>query len=221
MRIGAFEGKDSKNNRLILEVLALNGSLIKWGIFREIKKQTSITWPTVSRRVDDLKKRGYIEVTGKKKIRIKVVKGERSTPTYWLTWKGLIASLTSEKVRSGFSKVLQNIPGKLWTFMIEEFKKEEINNIAKIVFEEIRKIPLDLESISEPELSHIVVPTFFKIPESYWRRLERRPDFLKWAHEAFLDWEKMERKRIMRFEAAKQRIEKLMEKTGKGKSMKG
>jgi DNA-binding Lrp family transcriptional regulator len=225
MRIRAFEGKDAKNNGLILEVLALNGSLIKWGILREMKTQTEISWPTVSRRVDDLKKRGYITETGKKKIRVKVTKSEKPSPTYGLTWKGLIAVLTNEKVYGKVLTVLQNnpklkLPDVFWA-MIKDFKEKEITNMVKVMVKEIRMIPLDLESTNISEInSYMFQALLFRvvpqIPEDYWDRLQRNPEFLKYLYGKLLEYEKMVRKSLKDIEPAKQRVEELMEKAGKG-----
>jgi len=221
MHIGAFEGKDSENNRLILEALALSGPSIKWGIYKVVKEKT--TWPTVSRRVDDLKERGYIEVTGKKKI--KVAKREGYTPAYWLTLKGLIAALTIEKVRREPSRVLQNLPGRVWAFVVKELKKGEINDVAQKINEEIRKIQLDLEPASELEILSIsptLLEALNQFPESYWRRLERNPDFLRYMYDIYLNWEELQRKifetqrkRLKRIEARIQRLKNLMKKTAK------
>lgn len=215
MHIGAFEGKDSENNRLILEALALNGPSIKWGIYKVVKEQT--TYPTVSRRVDDLKKRGYIEVTGKKKI--KVAKREKYTPAYWLTLKGLIAALTIEKVRREPSRVLHYLLGQFWTFVIKELKEEEINNLVQMFIKKIRTLPFDLESVSELEIKRDIFPTLldvlFQVPESYWRRLERNPEFLRYAYEAHLKMKEMQRKRLEIIEARIQRLKNLMKKTAK------
>ena len=67
MYIKAFEGRDSKTNKKIIKAIAFNNHSIKWDIHKAVKE---VSWATISRRVDDLKERGYITETGKRRITV-------------------------------------------------------------------------------------------------------------------------------------------------------
>jgi len=108
MHIGAFEGKDEKNNKSILKALAFNGSLVKYDVFKLVKEQAKIAWSTISRRIDDLKERGYLIETGTRMITV----GRRmdDSPIYGLTWKGFIAILIDDEVRNNIIAVVEKNP---------------------------------------------------------------------------------------------------------------
>jgi len=183
MHIGALAGKDSENNRLIIEVLALNGPFIKWGIFKEVKNRTKITWSTVSRRVDDLKQRGYVIETGRKKVR--VGRREEDSPTYGLTFKGFITSLREGKVQDSVLVLQKNpqielpIPREWFSEIVKqmELSDSEINSLTERLVQAIKLCPLDLESSDEGEILWCMFPAlgkarFFEvIPGERWNKL--------------------------------------------------
>lgn len=218
MHIGAFRGKDSENNRVILEALALNGSLIKWDIYKAVKKETRITWSTVSRRVDDLKERGYVMETGKRKIRV----GRRveDSPLYGLMWKGLIASLTSDQVRNNIINVLEKNPqidrsiNQLLPVAREIFAVDEIRYMTQKLFEAIRVVPLELESANEKEMILYTIPALdkvgFTIPEIDLSKLEQKPEFLKFLYKTLEVMEKCWEAILQVTRSRKHEIEKLL-----------
>lgn len=227
MDIGAFNGKDSKNNRIILETLALNGSLIKWEILKKVtEKGRRITWATVSRRVDDLKERGYIKETGKR--RISVAKREQDTPTYGLTWKGLIASLISKDIRNNIIKALDNIQAiennplnpldKAWSIVKRIYTEDEIRDMTKNFFEAINIMPLELEFANEMEFMFYLFPalinTDFTIPKKDLNELKQYPDFLGWLYNACVAQEEEMTKTLEAFRNLKLEIRKILESGG-------
>lgn len=63
MTQSVFTGKDAKNNKLLLKILALNGPLHKFEIRKRIQNgQVKIPYPTVSRRIDDLLRKKYLKM---------------------------------------------------------------------------------------------------------------------------------------------------------------
>jgi len=193
MHIGAFKGKDAKNNRLIIEALALNGSFVKYDIYKIVKKQRKIAWSTVSRRVDALRKAGYIKVTGTR--RTVVGNREEDSPTYGITWRGLIASVEKSEVRGDMLTVLQKnphleLPEPFLTIIGKLFTEEEINEMALKLAEAILILPLDLESLKdEKEVLWHVMPLLnqvgFKVPEKKWN-----PELIQMISSYILDYEK-------------------------------
>lgn len=150
MHIGALIGKDAKNNRLVIETLALNKPLIKWDVYKLIKQENKISWSTVSRRIDDLKDRGYLIETGTRKINFG--KGIQDSPTYGLTWKGLLASIHINKIKQNILQVYNvnqhlKIPIQFWIGLEETYTDEAINEMASIVADAIQRSPVELESI--------------------------------------------------------------------------
>ena len=99
LKIPALKGKGADNNRKILEIIALGGPLLKYGI----NKRMGGIYSTVSRRVDDLFEHGYIIKAGTRTT----TRGRQSEETtYGLSWKGLIASLAVSTVRINLLQVL-------------------------------------------------------------------------------------------------------------------
>lgn len=175
-KIGAFRGRDARNNKLVLETLALDGPLIKYDIFKTLKSKGVKHYPTISRRVDDLKERGYLAVAGKRLI--KVGKRSEESPTYALTWRGFIASLVIESVIRDIPSVLENnsllkfplppeVPREMVISVLKElFTPREIGIIAHaILVGFLKALPEDLESISEGEYIMHMLPAFARAPE--------------------------------------------------------
>jgi len=175
-KIGALRGRDEGNNRLVLETLALTGPLIKYDIFKALKPRGVRHYPTLSRRVDNLKERGYIAVTGKRPI--KVGKKSDESPTYGLTWRGFIASLVIESVIENPIDVveknpllkfdlLHKIPKKTVVDVLRElFTSREIGIIARAVLVGfLRALPRDIESIKQENYIAYLVPGLAEVPE--------------------------------------------------------
>ena len=97
-KISIFMGRASEKNNQVLEVIALNGPLLKYDVNRFVGWHYS----TVSRRIDDLNRRGYLTESGTRKTQ----KGDQET-LFGLSWSGLIASLISENVRANIFNVIE------------------------------------------------------------------------------------------------------------------
>jgi len=114
-KIPIFKGKGAKNNKIVIKALALYGPLIKYDIFKvaqRIGSKKRVYYETLSRRVDDLKNKDYIKQAGTRTIT--VGKRKDKSPTYGLTWRGLIASLVFEDVRSNtLSTIKKNLHSAL------------------------------------------------------------------------------------------------------------
>lgn len=172
-KIAAFQGKDSRNNKLILKILALDGPLIKYDIFKALKPEGIRNYSTISRRVDELKRRGYIENAGTRLTR--VGKRVEESHTYGLRWKGFIACLAIRNAQENFIRVFENnhllekvLPNSVSKKMIidilkELFSKEELEMISRGILEGyLMAIPENLESVSEGELAAYIVPALIK-----------------------------------------------------------
>lgn len=175
-KVPALHGRDAKNNKLILETLALHSPLIKYDIFKALRSKGVKHYPTISRRVDDLKKRGYLDVAGKRLTTVGKRKAE--SPTYALTWRGLIASLVIETVIEDIPRVLENNP--LLKFDLPyEVPKEMVINVLKELFTLremriiahtllvgfLRALPRNIESIKQENYLAYLVPGFAEMPE--------------------------------------------------------
>lgn len=172
IRIPAFRGRDERNNRLVLETIALQGPLIKYDIFKALKSRNVKHYPTISRRVDGLKKKGYIDAAGKRVIT--VGKRVEESPTYGLTWRGLIASLTTNQVAREVSVVLKNnpllripFPKEIVTNVLNElFSPRETEVIVHALLEGfLRAIPRDIESIEQEKYIAYLIPAMAETPE--------------------------------------------------------
>ena len=175
-KVPAFQGRDAGNNKLVLETLALHGPLIKYDIFKELKSKGVRHYPTISRRVDDLKRRGYLEIAGKRLIT--VGKRREESPTYALTWRGFIASLVIETVIVDVLRVFENnpllkidlpleIPKEMMVNVLNElFTPREIKIIAHgLLVGFLRALPRNVESIKQENYLAYLVPGFTEVPE--------------------------------------------------------
>lgn len=172
IRIPALRGRHESNNRLVLETLALQGPLIKYDIFKALKHRGTKHYPTISRRVDDLKKKGYVGVSGKRVITV----GRRveRSPTYSLTWMGFVASLSIRTAARKVPAVLKNnpllkipFPKKLVVSVLDElFTPREIEVLVHALLEGfLRAIPRDIESIEQEKYIAYLVPAIVETPE--------------------------------------------------------
>jgi hypothetical protein len=159
-KIAILRGKGSENNTFLLKTLALEGSLIKYDLFKALKETGKEThYPTISRRVDDLLEKGYLRIVGRRTV----VVGKRrdKSAKYGITWKGLIASLTMESVARNILKVIENnpqlklpFPREVTVGMIREiFTDGELASVAQaLVTGYLRAIPKDLELLKHEQL---------------------------------------------------------------------
>jgi len=171
-KIPALQGRDEKNNKCVLEILALQGPLIKYDIFKALKPKGVKHYPTISRRVDNLKERGYLSISGKRTTTV----GKRKEKSYMysLTWKGFIASLPIGTVAREVPKVLKNnpllgipFPKEIAVKVLSElFTPCEIELVAKALLEGfLRAIPRDIESVEQDKLIAYVLPAMVETPE--------------------------------------------------------
>jgi len=183
-KIPAFQGRDARNNQLILETLALTGPLIKYDIFKELKKVGVKHYPTISRRVDDLKRRGYIETAGTRLV--KVGKRREESSTYGITWRGFIASLAIETIRKNIPIVLErnfllekvlpeSVPKQIIINILNElFSQEELEVITGALLEGfLRAIPENIELIKEEEYIAYIIPALIKSP-NVWSKISEK-----------------------------------------------
>jgi len=175
-KVPALHGRDAINNNLVLETLALHGPLIKYDIFKELKSKGIRYYPTISRRVDDLKRRGYIDVAGKRLIT--VGKRREKSPTYALTWRGFIASLMIETVIEDVITVMENDP-LLWFDLPYKISKDFVINVLKELFTSreigimahtllsgfLRALPRNIESVEQEKYLAYLVPALVEAPE--------------------------------------------------------
>ena len=183
-KVPAFQGRDARNNKLVLETLALRGSLIKYDIFKALKSKGVKHYPTISRRVDNLRQRGYLDVAGKRLII--VGRRKEQSPTYSLTWRGFIASLAIETVTEEIPTVLENNP--LLEFDLPyEVPKEMIIDVLKELFTSreigivlhallvgfLTALPRNIESIKQENYFAYLVPGLLETPEIR-KRFERK-----------------------------------------------
>lgn len=157
-KIPAFDGRAFENNLLVLEVIAINGPLLKYGI----NKQVGGRYSTVSRRVDDLIDRGYLLEAGERATE----RGKQSQETlYGLTWRGFIASLISKQVRENIIQVLNinphlELPEKNLVLAVlgEVFLPENLEVISReIISSFLRTEGPNIEQIDENVLPYVVL----------------------------------------------------------------
>lgn len=167
LKIPALKGKAADNNRKVLEVVALNGPLLKYGILKLMGGRYS----TVSRRIDDLNDRGYLSEAGTRTTK----RGRQSEETkYGLTWKGLVASLSIQTVRKKILQVLRknsqlNIPEREFVLVIldEIFSEEDIEIMATSFFTGfLNSTAPPLDDILEEDLKSWLIPAFRAAPHS-------------------------------------------------------
>lgn len=218
MHIRALEGRDRKSNRLILEALAFNNSLIKWEIHKAVKK---FSWTTISRRVDDLKKRGYIMETGKR--RIVVAKRDEDTSEYGLTWKGFVACLYIRTVRENIIEAIKNNLhieplNKVWSIVKEVWIENDIKYVVEVLLNVFKSMPIELESANEIQFFMYFMAAMVNIDQHIayeiikkLYKLKESPTFLKYIYETIEEREKELKKALKQFRKWKLEIEKLLE----------
>ena len=156
MKIPALKGRARTNNLLILETIAIEGPLLKYGVYKKLKKRGIAEYSTVTRRIDSLKEKGYLDEADKRITE----RGKRKAESmYGLTWKGFIASLVSEKVTGNVLQVIEKdpllvIPEKEFVLLVlrDIFDPKEVEIMANhLLYGYLKAIP-NLESIEEEEL---------------------------------------------------------------------
>jgi len=191
---------------LILKTLALDGSLIKYDIFKALKESGEEThYPTISRRVDNLLGRGYLEIVGKRTITVGKRKDKSSK--YGLSWKGFLASLTIESVAQGILNVLVKnpqlklpFPRKATLRIVREiFTDRELKIIARALLTGyLKAIPKDLEFLRQDQLVAYLLPAITEAPQTQEKfeekdlsRLLQIPEVLDFVSKLLNDTEKM------------------------------
>ena len=156
MKIPALSGRARTNNLLILETIATEGPLLKYDVYKRLKKRGITEYSTVTRRIDSLKEKGYLNEAGRRST----ARGkQKEESTYGLTWKGFIASFLSEQVRQDVLQVIEKnplltIPEKQFVLLIlkEVFDSKEIEKITHLLLYGCLKVIPNLENIKEEEL---------------------------------------------------------------------
>lgn len=156
MKIPALKGRARANNLLILETIASEGSLLKYGVHKTLKKKGIAEYSTVTRRIDSLRKKGYLDEAGKRITE----RGKRKAESmYGLTWKGFIASLLSEKVRGNALQVIERNPLLAFTekeliisVLREIVTPQELNDIITSILTAYLRVIPNLETIREENL---------------------------------------------------------------------
>jgi len=147
-RIPVLSGRGSDNNKSIFKTVALRGPLLKY----DIHKDTQIEqYSTVSRRVRDLAKRGYLAESGR---RVTERGKQTEEAMYGLTWRGFLASLTIRDVREQTIQVLKknpllSFPEKelILTVVDELTTPQELEEIIEAILEALLSTTPNLELI--------------------------------------------------------------------------
>ncbi|MHA1941421.1 MAG: hypothetical protein ACXAB2_05535 [Candidatus Hodarchaeales archaeon] len=183
LKIPAYSGRSANNNKRIIECVATNGPLLKYGIAQQAG---IIQYSTVSRRVDDLLQRKYLGIAGKKITE----RGRQSEEiAYGLTWRGFIASLVIGTVQENILYVVRvnpllELPEKeaIIQTLEEIVTAQELQIIAQSLIEAYLRniINLELDPIPTNAIMFFlairgtVLPdnfTLSKIPKDAWELL--------------------------------------------------
>jgi len=170
MKIPALRGRSRTNNFLILETIATEGPLLKYDVYKKLKKKGIAEYSTVTRRIDSLKEKGYLDAASK---RITERGKQKAESMYGLTWKGFIASSVSEKVRQNVLQVIEKnpllaIPEKEFVLLVlrEVFDSKEVEKITNLLLYGCLKAIPNLENIKEEELIMWILQGTREIPPS-------------------------------------------------------
>jgi hypothetical protein len=93
-RISVFKGREAKLNRLIFQILALEGPLTIYEVCKRIKTKRGIKhtkYTNVNRRVRALKKSGYLQ-----KVGVRKTKAGFKAALYHVTPRAYLAILLNE-----------------------------------------------------------------------------------------------------------------------------
>lgn len=186
MKIPALKGRARTNNLLILETIATEGPLLKYDVYKKLKKGGIAEYSTVTRRIDSLKEKGYLDEAGKRITE----RGKRKAESlYGLTWKGFIASFLSEKVRQNVLQVIEKnplltLPEKKFVLLIlrDVFNSKEIEKISNLLLYGCLKTIPNLEDIGKEELGIWILHGMKEIPPNNIKAneiLEKTKDLTK------------------------------------------
>lgn len=167
-KIPALKGIGRRNNLLILETIAMEGPLLKYDVYKRLKEKGLEEYSTVTRRIDSLREKGYLEEADK---RITARGKRKAESMYGLTWKGLVASLAGKKIRKDALQVIERnpllvIPEKEFVLLIlrDIFNLGEVERIANtMLYGYLKAIP-NLEDIEEEKLGTWILPALGEIP---------------------------------------------------------
>jgi len=168
IKIPALRGRARINNLLILETLATEGPLLKYDVYKKLKKRGIPEYSTITRRIDSLKEKGYLDEADKRITE----RGKRKAESmYGLTRKGFIASLVNKKVRENVLQVIEKdpllvIPEKEFVLLVvrEILDPKEVEIITNyLLYGYLKAIP-DLESIEEEELVLWIFQALREVP---------------------------------------------------------
>jgi hypothetical protein len=169
-KIPALGRRDAETNLAILELLALDGPKTVWGTNKDLGRNR-LQYPTIFRAVARLRKGRYLKRTRY----VKMEKRKERTPEFGITWRGFLASMTSDKVCKNIPDALRSNPqldlpvprevffdlvGSLWN-------REQIEEISWIIFEKvIETLPYDVETTKDKLLLGYLFPALIlALPE--------------------------------------------------------
>jgi len=173
LKIPALRGRAKTNNLLILETIAMCGPLLKYDVWKKLKERGIAEYSTITRRIDVLRKKGYLAEAGR---RLTERGKQKAESMYGLTWKGFIASSVSEKVRKNILEVIEKgpllvLPEKEFVLLVinEVFEVRELERIVYfLIYGCLRVIP-NLEDIREEELVVWILHGATEIPPDLLR----------------------------------------------------
>lgn len=177
LKIPVFSGIGADNTSLILEHIATSGPLLKYDIFKNL---CFARYSTASRRIDDLRKRGYLAEAGKRST----TRGKRIEESMCgLTWRGFVASLSSQKVRANITSVLRKNPlltlpekESILVVLDEIITSEEFETISRTILEAYLNAIPNLELISDDLLWvwFFAIKDFPRLPDNF--KLSKMPE---------------------------------------------
>ena len=171
LKIPVLSGKAADNNGQVLETLALNGPLLKYGILKHL----DVRYSTVSRRVDDLSKRGYLTETGTRTTK----RGRQSEENmYGITWKGFIASLAIQSIRENVLQVFRknpqlDIPERdlVLEVLDEIYSKEDLEVLStSFLTGFLNSTAPPLDDVLDEDLKSWLLPALRAAPQDQWKR---------------------------------------------------
>lgn len=176
MKIPALRGRARRSTLLILETIAVEGPLLKYDVYKRLEKRGIAQYSTVTRRIDSLREKGYLNEAAQRNTE----RGKREAESmYGLTWKGLIASLASQKVRENALQAIGKnplvvIPEKEFVLLVisEIFDAKELEKIANVLLYGFLKAIPNLENIGEEEMLIWMLQALKEIPPDAIRLIE-------------------------------------------------
>lgn len=138
--IGIFQGKQTKHNTQILNILYDNGPLTAWQITGRISPRSKVsTHPTINKRLRSLEKKGYLRKADK---------------NWCLNFKGLIAAILIQKTPRPLSKKWAEIIDFYAKYLKEHVKEisdttVQINGVTYRPFEALEKTVQTLNSFND------------------------------------------------------------------------